>query len=118
MNLGLSRYYAQDYEGAVENYTKAIQLEPNFANAYYFRAKAQEKLLQLKQALDDLTLAIKYKPDFGEAYFHRGNIYEKMTKKDLACQDWTKASSHGYYEANYVIKQKCVVKKKSFSEDD
>jgi tetratricopeptide (TPR) repeat protein len=117
MNLGLSRYYAQDYEAALENYTKAIQLKPDFANAYYFRAKANDKLLQTKQAIDDLTQAIKIKSDFGEAYFHRGNLYEKINKKELACQDWGQASANGYYEANYVIKQKCGVKKKTNDDD-
>jgi tetratricopeptide (TPR) repeat protein len=117
MNLGLSRYYAQDYEAAIENYTKAIQLKSDFANAYYFRAKANDKLLQFKQAIDDLTQAIKIKPDFGEAYFQRGSLYERINKKDLACQDWSQASAHGYYEANYVLKQKCTPKKKT-NEDD
>ena len=118
LNLGLSRYYDQDYENAILNYTKAIELKPDFSSAFYFRAKAKEKLLQFKPAIEDLIEAIKAKPDFGEAYFHRGNLYEKMNKKTEACVDWNAAAAHGYYEASYVVKQKCVAKKPKFDTDD
>jgi tetratricopeptide (TPR) repeat protein len=118
LNLGLSRYYDTDYENAIVNYTKAIELKPDFSSAYYFRAKAKEKLLQFKPAIDDLTEAVKIKADFGEAYFHRGNLYEKINKKTEACKDWTTASQHGYYEASYVVKQKCLPKKSKFDSDD
>jgi tetratricopeptide (TPR) repeat protein len=104
------------YAGGVRA-SSSVQIKPDFANAYYFRAKANDKLLQTKKAIDDLTQAIKIKSDFGEAYFHRGNLYEKINKKELACQDWGQASANGYYEANYVIKQKCGVKKKTNDDD-
>lgn len=118
LNLGLSRYYELDYENAILNYTKAIELKPDFSSAFYFRAKAKEKLLQYKPAVDDLTDAIKFKSDFGEAYYLRGNLYEKLNKKIEACNDWTAAASHGYYEANYILKQKCLPKKSKFDSDD
>lgn len=118
LNLGLNRYYEQDYENAILNYDKAVELKPDFASAYYFRAKAKEKMMLLKPAIEDLNLAVKYKPDFGEAYYQRGNLYEKMNKKTEACQDWNAASSHGYYEASYVVKQKCTAKKPKFDTDE
>ena len=118
LNLGLSSYYAQDYETAILNYTKAIELKPDFSSAFYFRAKAKEKLLEYRPAITDYTEAIKFKPDFGEAYFHRGNLQEKLNKKTEACTDWNLASSHGYYEASYVVKQKCLPKKPKFDSDD
>ena len=36
-NSGYDKAEAKDYYGAISDYTKAIELDPNYANAYYNR---------------------------------------------------------------------------------
>jgi tetratricopeptide (TPR) repeat protein len=43
LNNGNAQFNQQNYAGAVESYTKAIALDPNFALAYYNRGTSYEK---------------------------------------------------------------------------
>ena len=38
LNRGVEKYYLKDYEGSLYDLTKAIEINPNLAPAYYFRA--------------------------------------------------------------------------------
>ena len=48
---------AGNYKDAIEQFTKAIDLQPDFADAYIFRANAYEKLNMLKEAAEDYDRA-------------------------------------------------------------
>jgi tetratricopeptide (TPR) repeat protein len=44
LNRGNSKYALKDYSGAIADYTKAIEIDPNFALAYYFRGVSKHSL--------------------------------------------------------------------------
>ncbi len=46
-------------ELAIEDYTKAIEIKPNFAEAYYYRGGAWLRLGMREKAKSDLTTARK-----------------------------------------------------------
>ena len=46
---GLDYMLVQDFSSSIENFTKAIELDPNFLLAYFDRAVVQEKQLELKE---------------------------------------------------------------------
>ena len=48
---------------AVADYSKAIEAQPDFAEAYFNRGLAQEKLNQNSEALADFRKAILLKPE-------------------------------------------------------
>ena len=73
-----------------DNYTKAIKLNPKFAEAYYSRGNAYAKLGQFTQAISDLTEAIELNPKFAAAYNNRGNVYHKLGQFTQAISDHTK----------------------------
>ena len=56
-NLGNIHLQMQDFEKAIEDYTKAIQYEPTMAEAYYNRALTLLYLNNKKQAVKDLSKA-------------------------------------------------------------
>src|ERR1700677_1707815 len=56
---------------AIDFYTKAIALEPNSADAYYWRGRAYDQDNQRNQAIADYTVAISLKPDDSDAYYFR-----------------------------------------------
>lgn len=67
-NLGyIHQEYLKVYDVAADYYTKAIEIEPKYIDAYYNRALCNEKLHQLKKAEDDLRYALELNPQYTEA---------------------------------------------------
>jgi len=76
---------------AVRLYTKAIEIDPNFADAYFNRGLAYADMQNYTQAIKDYTKAIEINPDYAEAYYNRGNTYAQIKEHSLAISDLTKA---------------------------
>jgi tetratricopeptide (TPR) repeat protein len=75
-----------DWNGAIEEYTRAIRLRPNYPEAYYYRGGARKAKLDWNGAIEDYTQAIQLRPDYPEAYYYRGlaksveGPYDPVTK--------------------------------------
>ena len=93
-----------NYDDAIGDLNRAIELLPDFAYAYYNRANLYCLSGMLSEALEDYTHAIDLNPLFGEAYYNRGliQIYLKDTHK--GCLDMSKAGELGIKEAYKVLK--------------
>ena len=83
---------------AIEHYSRAINLKPNFAIAYYHRGNTylikgnvDHNKDNYNRAIKDFTLAIAFKADFAKAYNGRGNAYSAKGDYDLAIDDFNKA---------------------------
>lgn len=83
---------SRDFEGAIEDYTKAIKIDSTNDVAYYGRGFAKENLDDLLGAIEDYTKAIEIDPNYSGAYYGRGG--SKLFLGDLngAIADFTKAS--------------------------
>jgi tetratricopeptide (TPR) repeat protein len=90
-NRGSLWYYLHDYQGAIRDYNRAIQLSPNFAKAYYLRGRARAQLKDDLGAKAEFDEAIRLKPDFAEAYESRGNIWSKLGDEQAAITDYDQA---------------------------
>jgi tetratricopeptide (TPR) repeat protein len=64
-----------NYTRAITDYTRAIALNPSFAEAYNNRAYTYMKLEQYALALPDLDQAIRLRPNYVNALMNRGDIY-------------------------------------------
>ena len=42
VNRGISKYVLQDYQGAIADYSKAIELNPNYSEAYVNRGSSKD----------------------------------------------------------------------------
>jgi tetratricopeptide (TPR) repeat protein len=63
------KYQQGDYQGALNDYNRAIQINPRNANAYYNRGLLKATKFQDAQgALADYDRAIKIKPSYDAAY--------------------------------------------------
>lgn len=62
----------RDYDAALENFNKAIDLNPNSADAYNWRGFTYAGLSNQQQALNDYDRAIELDPRLALAYSRRG----------------------------------------------
>ena len=85
-------YYKQDYKNAIKLYTEAIQLKPNYADAYNNRGIAyQFGFKDYQKAIEDYTKAIHIDPNDGYAYNNRGLLYQNLGEHVKAIPDFDKA---------------------------
>ena len=78
---------------AVADYSKAIELNPNFAQARYNRGILYNQKGNFAEAIADYTQAITNKPDYKDVYTSRGLSYAATEQWDLAIADYSKAIS-------------------------
>ncbi len=76
---------------AIEAYSRAIKLKPNYAEPYNNRGVTYGEKGNLNRAIVDYTKAIKLKPDYAEAYNNRGVAYGNKGDFDRAIVDYNKA---------------------------
>ncbi|AFZ04430.1 Tetratricopeptide TPR_1 repeat-containing protein [Calothrix sp. PCC 6303] len=81
----------KDYRGAIADYSEAIKLDPNYADAYYGRGIVRSKLGDKQGAMADYTQAIKINPNLDVAYHNRGVVRSKLGDKQGAIADYTQA---------------------------
>lgn len=62
----------RDYDAALENFNRAIELNPNLADAYNWRGFTYAGLGNQQQALNDYDRAIELNPRLALAYSRRG----------------------------------------------
>ncbi|MCP5047942.1 MAG: tetratricopeptide repeat protein [bacterium] len=80
----------QDDTGAVEDYSKAIDLNPSYIDAYIRRGMLYYKLLKkYEEALADLDQAVKLAPHRADALLERGIVNCHLLKFDDALKDLT-----------------------------
>ena len=80
-----------DFDEAIKLYTKAIELKPDFADAYVNRGVAWLNSDETGKAIANFTEAIKLKPGYAIAYYGRGMARGKTGETEKAIADYTKA---------------------------
>ena len=90
-NQGLENSKLKQYDKAIADYTRAIELDPKLADAYYNRGVDCGKLKQYDKAIGDYTKAIELDPKSANAYYGRGVAYANLNQFDKAITDYTKA---------------------------
>ena len=89
--MDLTYYELKQYEKAIEDYNKAIELNPNDAEVYTNRGNPYYKLKRYEKAIEDYSKAIKLNPNDAVAYYNRGNAYDELKRYEKAIEDYSKA---------------------------
>ena len=76
---------------AIEAYSRAIALNPDYAATYYNRGAAYINKGEIDRAIKDCSKAIALNPNFAMAYNNRGNAYAKKGDFDRAVENFNKA---------------------------
>ena len=90
---GEKHYLNGEYEKAIIELTNAIELNPNYVDAYHYRANAYMNLGKYDLALADLDKAISISPDNAFLYYIRGLFYKEIGDFDKVLADQNKAIS-------------------------
>lgn len=88
VDRGLARAEMHRYRAAVEDLSRAIEIEPRRAEAFAFRAAAYRYLENLGQADADAERALGIEPENPEALLERGNVRRLRGDKAGARADW------------------------------
>ena len=96
-----------DYEEAIDDYTKALKINPQFADAYFHRGILKGRLGDAKGAISDADKAIKINPQNAMAYASRGIAEELGGDLQRACADWRKAALLGNTFASEMVRKQC-----------
>ncbi len=91
MLWGNAKYEIEDYENAISDYYKVIQLQPDDAEAYNNMGLAKFALEQHFDAIADFDIAIRLKPDYALAYSNRGIVKAQLGEFADAISDFDAA---------------------------
>ena len=92
---------AKNYEAAIENYSKALEMEPKFEAAYIARALSYEKINFKAEAIEDYKRASVFNPKEKSYYYDAGRLYAELGKNKEADESLRKAIERdkGYVDA-------------------
>lgn len=79
-----------DTRGAIQDFNKAIKINPDYDYAYSIRAKVYMELNLMEKALSDINKAIKLR-ERSEYYVTRANIYKSLNDSEQSLRDFNKA---------------------------
>jgi tetratricopeptide (TPR) repeat protein len=91
-NQGIDKASQKDYQGALADYTRAMQIDSQDANIYYSRALIYVELGEYEKAIADYTKAIdfKYNP-LSIPYYNRAIAYRYKQDVQAAISDFNKS---------------------------
>jgi tetratricopeptide (TPR) repeat protein len=88
---GLAYSEARENNRAIQDFTQAIRLDPDYAPAYNDRGVAYKDIGEFDRAIEDYTHAIGMYPRYAKAFANRGIAYKNKGENGHAIEDYTRA---------------------------
>ena len=88
---------------AFRDYNKAIELNPEYSNAYNNRGNVFDNKGELDKAFRDYNKAIELNPEYSNAYLGRGNVFYNKGELDKAFRDYNEAIELNPKDANAYL---------------
>ena len=109
---GLEYYFIErDLEKAIAEFDQAIELNPAYADAFYYRGQSYVILNEYDHAIADFSRTIEIDPNYAAAYEGRGDAYIwnlEDSLLDAAIEDYSTAiqlnpeSAYAYGQRAYI----------------
>jgi tetratricopeptide (TPR) repeat protein len=80
-----------DYERALADFDRTIEIKPDYANARFNRGEIHYEQGEFRRAIDDYNQAIRLSPRDSAAFNSRGHAYYKLKDYRQALRDYTDA---------------------------
>jgi hypothetical protein len=111
-NRGISLHALRRYAEAIDDFSKAVELKPDFASSWSARGDAKSALRRWKEAIDDYTQSIALKPDNELVWRRRGEAHRYLRQWQEAEADFRKSldlnrdSVAGLFGLGFVLAHK------------
>mgnify|MGYP001253129923 CR=1 FL=1 len=91
LERGYVNIQSKHYKDAIDNYSRAIKIKPDYSDAHYNRGLAYFNLEKYQDAIDNYSNVIKINPDNEVAYTNRGLAFLNLGNHQLAIDDFNVA---------------------------
>jgi tetratricopeptide (TPR) repeat protein len=88
LNRGKDLYAESKYDEAIAEFDKALAINRNLAEAYFYRGTAYSYKGNYDRAIADYDQAIRLNPNYAEAYGNRGIAYSDKGNYDRAIANY------------------------------
>ncbi len=78
-------------KASIFHFSKAIQIKPNYAIAFYNLGKIKSQLGKIDEALGNYSKAILFQPYYCDAHFQMGKIFLQLSNVKFAKKSFAKA---------------------------
>jgi tetratricopeptide (TPR) repeat protein len=113
---GVAYREKKQYDRAIEDYNKAIELNPGDARVYVGRAAVYSMNGQYDRVVEDCSKALELDPKLADAYINRGRAYFGKQQYDRAIEDYNKAIDlDPKYARGYHNRGNAYIGKKQYS---
>jgi tetratricopeptide (TPR) repeat protein len=99
---GLNCAAKKDYQCSINNYTKAIEIKPDYFEAYKHRAVTYYTNGDFQKSVTDYNRAIELNPNDAGSFYGRGTAFSNSGDFERAIEDYTQAIEMNPQEASYV----------------
>lgn len=90
-NRGFAHYRNGDWDQALADFDRAIQMQPRLADAYSNRGNVWQQKGELQKAWHDFNQAIKLNPRHSAAFNNRANLHQANGELAEAIIDYTRS---------------------------
>jgi len=106
---GLLHLWTEDFEKALIYFQKAVEKDPNYADAYFQIGYCYGQLKQYNDAIKAYKQAIRIKPDYAEAHYSLGVAYGSLGRWSEEIESYKQAIriKPDYAEAHYGLGAAC-----------
>ena len=87
---GVSNLNLNKPEKALQDFNRAIEIDPTQAKGFVGRANTLNTLGRYEEALKDYDIAIGIDPKIANAYVNRGSVYSQLEQYEEAIADYEK----------------------------
>ena len=105
---GLECAKQQNHQCAIDEYGKAIEVEPSFADAYKHRAATFYANGDFQKSIPDYNRAVELAPNDAGVFYGRATALSNSGDYDGAIRDYTKAIELNPQDAKYVFSRGLV----------
>jgi tetratricopeptide (TPR) repeat protein len=93
---------------ALQDYTKAIELNPKATDIYFRKGLLNRGLKNYEDSIKDFDRVIELEKDSSDAYFERGTTYAYLGDKKKVLSDFKEAARLGSKNARNFLKSKNI----------
>jgi len=106
LKKGYKAFYDKKWDEALKAFDKAVKINPQNMEAYFYRGNVYDELGDYKKAIVNYNRAIKLNPIYIDAYLYRGFSYNNLGQLKKAMADIKKAARLGnQFAQKFLIKK-------------